>query len=157
MIPGRVNPHDTFPCRFSRRKVQLETFQMGPFQMMRYGHCKNRYGDVVVRACGNIVVSWCQHVDPEDLDNILTTWCYGMTNAWLTSFVQRRRKIQLRTMLRKLRNHLGNMKFHSGRVRVTPIYPNLDDTAQWVFPEDVEYLEGVVKENDMHVQSMDQA
>ena len=39
----------------------------------------------------------------------------------------------------------------------TPIYPNLDDTAQWVFPEDVEYLEGVVKENDMHVQSMDQA
>ena len=67
------------------------------------------------------------------------------------------RKIQLRTMLRKLRNHLGNMKFHSGRVRVTPIYPNLNDTAQWVFPEDVEYLEGVVKENDMHVQSMDQA
>ena len=54
---------------------------MGPFQMMRYGHCKNRYGDVVVGACGNIVVSWCQHVDPEDLDNILTTWCYGMTNV----------------------------------------------------------------------------
>ena len=45
------------------------------------------------------------------------------------------------------------MEFHSGRVRVTPIYPNLDDTAQWVFPEDVEYLEGVGKENDMHVRA----
>ena len=134
-----------------------ETFQIGPFQMMRYSHCKNRYGDVVVRACGNLVVAWCQHVNPEDPNKILVTWYYGMTNAWLTSFVVHRSKIQLRTMLRKLRNHLGNMKFHSGRVLVTPIYPNLDVTARWVFPEDMEYLEGVGPENDMHVRSMDQA
>ena len=93
-----------------------ETFQMEPFQMMRYSHCKNRYGDVVVRARGNLVVAWCQHVNPEDPDKILVTWYYGMTNKWLASFVVMRSKIQLRTMLRKLRKHLGNMKFHSGRV-----------------------------------------
>ena len=159
MIYHHVNLHDMFVhvAVLFARYLLTDSFRMGTWQMMRYSHCKNKYGDVLVRACGTIVVSWTQHVDPTDPDNILVTWYYGMTNAWLTSFMQKRRKIQVQSMLRILRNHLGNMKFHSGRVCIKTMYPFLDLSSPWNFPEEgADFLEGPGEgENDQPDQTMD--
>ena len=80
MIPGRVNPHDTFPCRFSRRKVQLDRdIPNGALPDDALWSLQEQVWRCCCEGMRKYRVSWCQHVDPEDPDNMLTTWCYGMT------------------------------------------------------------------------------
>ena len=83
MIHHHVHVHDMFVhgVVLNVRYVLQDHFKMGPFEMLRYSHCKSQFGDVLVRACGTVVVTWTQHVDPTNPDNILVTWYYGMTNA----------------------------------------------------------------------------
>ena len=61
-------------------------------------------------------------------------------------------------MLRILRNHLGNMKFHSGRVCIKTTYPFLKGSSLWNFPEEgTDFLEGPGEgENDQTMPDSDQ-